>query len=65
MKSYLVKARAEVKRSEWEAGDTENFKTSEQAGRAELEKLGEQMAELQEVLYAEHKHAVLIVLQGI
>ena len=34
------------------------------AGNARLETLSEQLAELQELLFAAHRHAVLIVLQG-
>jgi PPK2 family polyphosphate:nucleotide phosphotransferase len=44
--------------------DTSGFDGVKDDGRKELDKLTHRLEELQELLYAEHRHAVLIVLQG-
>jgi PPK2 family polyphosphate:nucleotide phosphotransferase len=44
--------------------DTSAFDGVKDDGRKKLEKLTARLEELQELLYAEHRHAVLVVLQG-
>jgi len=61
---FAVKAGEKVKLSKWEPGDTRAFGGDKKEGLKELEKLKEKLDGLQEKLYAEHKHAVLVVLQG-
>jgi len=53
-----------VKLSDWDPNDKSEFKGNKEAGRIETEKLNNRLEELQELLYAEHKHKVLVVLQA-
>jgi len=64
LKRYLVKPGMKVKLSEWDANDTSEFKGNKEQGRIEIEKWNHRLEELQEVLYAEHRHKVLVVLQA-
>jgi PPK2 family polyphosphate:nucleotide phosphotransferase len=64
MKDYLVEPGTKLKLSNWDPNDTGDFKGSKQDGLAEVARLNKKLEELQELLYAEHKHQVLIVLQG-
>lgn len=64
MKRYLVKPGTKVKLSEWDPRDTSEFEGSKEQGLAAIEKLNNRLENLQELLYAEHKHKVLIVLQA-
>jgi PPK2 family polyphosphate:nucleotide phosphotransferase len=64
MKQYLVKPETNVKLSKHDSSDTGDFKGGKEKGLAELEKLNNKLEALQELLYAEHKHKVLIVLQA-
>ncbi len=64
MKRYLVEPGRKVKLSEWDPNDTSEFKGNKEQARIEVEKLNHRLEELQEVLYAEHKHKILIVLQA-
>jgi len=64
MKRYKVKPETEVKLSKWDANETGDFKGGKKEGLAELEKLNDKLEALQELLFAEHKHKVLIVLQA-
>ena len=61
---YLVKPDGKAKLSEWEAGDKDAFEGGKEEAKAELEKLNDKLEALQELLYVEHKHPVLIILQG-
>jgi PPK2 family polyphosphate:nucleotide phosphotransferase len=61
---YLVKPGESVRLSKWKPGDTRKFSGGKKAGHRELRTLKKKMTELQEKLYAEHKHALLVVLQG-
>ena len=65
MKRYQVRPGDRVHLSRLDPGDTSGFRGVKDDGRKQLEKFTRRLAELQELLYAEHKHAVLIVLQGI
>jgi PPK2 family polyphosphate:nucleotide phosphotransferase len=64
MKRYLVRPGTAIDLSAWNPDDKGDFKGGKEAGLAEVERLNSQLEELQEVLYAEHKHKVLVVLQA-
>jgi PPK2 family polyphosphate:nucleotide phosphotransferase len=64
MKRYLIKPGTKVKLSQWDPNDTDGFKGGKQAGLDELTKLDHKLDGLQDLLYAEHKHRVLVVLQA-
>lgn len=64
MERYLVKPGEKVRLSEWDPNDKGDFKGGKEEGLAEIGKLNEKLEALQELLYAEHKHKVLIVLQA-
>ncbi len=64
MKRYLVEPGKTVKLSEWDPQDTGDFKGGKVEGLKEVAKLNQNLQELQELLYAEGKHKVLVVLQA-
>ena len=64
MKQYLVKPDTNVKLSKYDPGDTGDFKGGKEAALSEFEKLNGKLESLQELLFAECKHKVLIVLQA-
>lgn len=64
MKRYLVKPGERVKLPEWDPNDKGEFEGGKKEGLAEIAKLNAKLEALQELLYAEHKHKVLIVLQA-
>lgn len=64
MKQYLVQPGDKVKLKEWDPNDTGDFKDGKAKGLARVEELNTELEALQEVLYAENKHKVLIVLQA-
>ena len=64
MKQYLIKPETKVKLSKWDPNDTGDFEGGKEDGLAKLEKLNGKLESLQELLFAEHKHKVLIVLQA-
>ena len=64
MKQYLVKPETKVKLSKWDPNDTGDFKDDKKEGLAQIEKLNGKLEVLQELLFAEHEHKVLIVLQA-
>ena len=64
MKRFLVKPGTMVKLSDWDPNDTGTFKGGKQDGLEKLEKLNNKLEALQELLFAEHKHKVLVVLQA-
>lgn len=64
MKKYQVDAGQKVRLSEWDPNDKSEFDGNKEQGRLEVTQLNRRLMELQEVLYAEHKHKVLIVLQA-
>jgi PPK2 family polyphosphate:nucleotide phosphotransferase len=61
---YRVKPGSRVDLSKWDPKDKSAFPGRKQDGRARLRELNLELEELQELLYAEHKHRVLIVLQA-
>jgi PPK2 family polyphosphate:nucleotide phosphotransferase len=64
MKQYQVTPATRVKLSEWDPNDTGDFKGGKKEGLAQLEKLNGKLETLQELLFAEHRHKVLVVLQA-
>jgi PPK2 family polyphosphate:nucleotide phosphotransferase len=64
MERYLVRPGRRARLDQADPRDTSAFSGVKDDGRKELTKLTERLERLQELLYAEHKHAVLIVLQG-
>ena len=61
---YLVAPGSEVQLDRFDPRAIAPFPGDKDEGRRELAKLTGRLAELQELLFAEHAHAVLIVLQG-
>ncbi len=64
MKRYRVKPGTKVDLKEWDPNDKSEFKESKEEAKELLVTLNQKIDELQEALYAEHKHKVLIVLQA-
>jgi len=64
MKRYLIKPGQKVDLSDFDPGDSSEFKGGKQEGLAEVNRLVSELDALQELLYAEHRHKVLIVLQA-
>jgi PPK2 family polyphosphate:nucleotide phosphotransferase len=62
-KDFLVPPGEKIKLSDYDPGFTGPYKQKEEA-QSKLEKDVEKLAQLQDVLYASHQYAVLIVLQG-
>ena len=64
MKSYRVEPGNRVNLAERDPGDRTGFEGGKKKGMSEQSKLRERLDELQELLYAEHAHKVLVVLQA-
>lgn len=64
MKKYRIDSNRKVNLDSWDAGDTSGFDGSKDEALAHVEKLTQKLDSLQELLYAEHKHKVLVVLQA-
>ncbi len=64
MKKYLVEPGSKVDLSLWNPDDEGDYKGKKKEGLAQVAKLDQKLCGLQDVLYAEHTHRVLIVLQG-
>jgi len=64
MRQYKIKPKTKVDLSKWDPNDTDKFEGGKQAGLAQVEKLNSKLEILQELLFAEHKHRVLIILQA-
>lgn len=64
MDRYRVKPESRVDLSAWNPNDKSALSGGKREGRKQLLELNQQLEELQELLYAEHKHKVLIILQG-
>lgn len=62
---YRVAPHSKVDLSSWDPDDKRLFDGGKKAGEAALPALNKRLEALQELLYAEGKHKVLIVLQGI
>ena len=64
MEQYRVKPNSHIGLSQWDPNDTGVFPGDKREAREVLRALNERLEALQELLYAEHKHKVLIVLQA-
>jgi PPK2 family polyphosphate:nucleotide phosphotransferase len=64
MNDYCVKPGHRIDLSKFDPDDHRAFAGNKQAALAKTESLVKDLDRLQELLYAEHKHKVLIVLQG-
>ena len=64
MKQYVVRPGQRVRLDHVDPGDVSAFDGVKDDGRKALEQLKARLEKLQELLYAEHKHSVLVVLQG-
>jgi len=64
MKKYVVNAGARAKLDRWDPADTSGFDGDKKDGEKAIDAIMKKLDPLQELLYAEHKHKVLIVLQG-
>jgi PPK2 family polyphosphate:nucleotide phosphotransferase len=53
-----------VNLDQWDPGDTSGFRGSKEDAEDRLAQLTERLEQLQELLYAEHRHKLLVVLQG-
>ena len=64
MKRYLVKPGSKVDLSKYDPSDTSPYKGGKKDAKKDLKDLNKELETLQEMLFAEHKHKMLIVLQG-
>jgi len=64
MEDYRVKPGTRIRLSEWDPNDHSGFEGDKKSAQPKLAKLEAQLDDLQEVLYAEHQHRILIVLQA-
>jgi PPK2 family polyphosphate:nucleotide phosphotransferase len=64
MNRYRIKPGSTVNLNKWNADETGAFKGNKDAAAKKLVKLNEQLDELQDLLFAERKHKLLIVLQA-
>jgi PPK2 family polyphosphate:nucleotide phosphotransferase len=64
MKRYKLKPGAKVDLAKLDANDTSALPDSKDEAKDDLERNSRRLEELQELLFAEHLHKVLIVLQG-
>ncbi|MBL7064064.1 MAG: polyphosphate kinase 2 family protein [Anaerolineae bacterium] len=64
MERYRVKPGSQIDLSQWDPNDKSTFDGSKREAREALRALNERLEALQELLYAEDKHKVLIVLQA-
>jgi len=64
MEPYLITAKNTPRLMDYDASDTSQFEGGKKDGLVELAKLNKKLESLQELLYAEHQHRVLIVLQA-
>jgi len=64
MERYRVEPGSKINLSQWDPSDKSAFEGSKREAREALRALNERLEALQELLYAEHKHKVLIVLQA-
>ena len=64
MNRYRVEPGSLVDLSQWDPGDESSFDVKKDEADEVLERLNHELEALQELLYAEHKHKILIVLQA-
>jgi PPK2 family polyphosphate:nucleotide phosphotransferase len=64
MKKYRLAPGKQIDLNDWDPDETSEFKGGKDEAAPRLLKLNQELEALQEMLYAEHKHKVLIVLQA-
>jgi len=64
MNRYRILSGTKVTLADWDPNDKSEYPLSKQEARQYLRELNTELETLQELLYAEHKHQVLIVLQA-
>jgi len=64
MKQYRVEPDSKVNLSKWNPNEKGSFEGGKKAGKKALLALNDRLEALQEMLYAERKHRVLVVLQA-
>ncbi|MCS6803763.1 MAG: polyphosphate kinase 2 family protein [Acidobacteriota bacterium] len=64
MERYRIKPGSKVNLNKWDADDTSAFDGDKEAAAKKLAELNRQLDQLQDVLFAERKHKLLIVLQA-
>lgn len=64
MNKYLVQPSQPLNLTDWDPNDKSLFPISKKEGKQKLLELNQELESLQELLYAEGKHKVLIVLQA-
>ncbi len=65
MKRSIVKPGSKVRLSDWDPKETGAFSGGKDKAEARLLELNGRLESLQELLYAEHKHRVLVILQAL
>jgi PPK2 family polyphosphate:nucleotide phosphotransferase len=64
MERYRIKPGSPVRLADWDPRDTGDVPPDKALGKARLKELNRRLEELQELLYAEDEHKLLIVLQA-
>ncbi|MBN1304283.1 MAG: polyphosphate kinase 2 family protein [Anaerolineales bacterium] len=64
MKSYQVKVGSKVDLNKWDPDGTHSYDGDKDSAKAAFARLNQKLERFQEILYAEHKHKLLIVLQA-
>jgi PPK2 family polyphosphate:nucleotide phosphotransferase len=64
MQRYKLSSGTQVKLSDHDPRDTAEFLGGKTAGKGRLKEMNRELESLQELLYAEGKHKILVVLQG-
>ncbi len=64
MQRYRVAMGTRIDLGKWDPSDTSAYSGEKAEGKDRLDELNEELEALQELLYAEHRHKVLVVLQG-
>jgi PPK2 family polyphosphate:nucleotide phosphotransferase len=64
IKTYQIKPGRKFKLADWDPRDSREFNGNKQEGREHTSGLNARLEELQELLFAERKHKLLVVLQG-
>jgi PPK2 family polyphosphate:nucleotide phosphotransferase len=65
MNQYLIKPGSKILLANFDPEDKSQFAGNKQEAETKMVDLGQKLDKLQELLYAEHKHKILIVLQAL
>ncbi|HLE51751.1 MAG TPA: polyphosphate kinase 2 family protein [Anaerolineales bacterium] len=65
MKQYLIKPGSRIDLDEWDPSDNSAFDGDKKSAQENLQELNDELSNLQELFFAEHKHKLLIILQGV